>query len=76
MKPSSFKVELNEDEKGEFILMALSDHVSFELISERYGLTHDHIKLYMKKYLSPGSYRAWRKRVRTFSEQRAQYKKL
>jgi uncharacterized protein (TIGR03643 family) len=65
---------LTEAEKGEFIMMALSDHVSFDLIALSFGMSHDDIKRHMKSYLAPGSYRAWRKRVRAFSDQRAQYK--
>ncbi len=55
-------------------MMALSDHVSFDLIALSFGMSHDDIKRHMKSYLAPGSYRAWRKRVRAFSDQRAQYK--
>ena len=65
---------LTEAEKGEFIMMALSDHVSFDLIALTFGMSPDDIKRRMKSYLAPGSYRAWRKRVRAFSDQRLRYK--
>ncbi|MCE2871121.1 MAG: TIGR03643 family protein [Oxalobacteraceae bacterium] len=54
--------------------MALSDHVSFHQISVVHGLSPDQVKQVMRKNLAPGSYRAWRKRVRQFSDQRATYK--
>ena len=66
--------EFSEAEKGEFIHMALSDHVSFSLIAKTYGLNHDEIKKTMKLFLSPGSYRAWRKRVKAFTQRRQSYK--
>jgi len=66
--------EFTEAEKGEFIQMALSDHVSFNLIAKTYGLNHDEVKKYMKLFVSPGSYRAWRKRVKVFTQRRQFYK--
>lgn len=66
--------EFSEADKGEFIHMALSDHVSFSLIAKTYGLNHDEVKKYMKIFLSPGSYRAWRKRVKAFTQRRQIYK--
>ena len=66
--------EFSEAEKGEFIHMALSDHVSFSLIAKTYGLNHDEVKKYMKLFISPGSYRAWRKRVKVFTQRRQSYK--
>lgn len=54
--------------------MALSDHVSFAQIRAVHGLHHDEVKALMRTHLAPGSYRAWRKRVRRFADQRANYK--
>ncbi|PJI98327.1 uncharacterized protein (TIGR03643 family) [Acidovorax sp. 69] len=59
---------------GEIIQMALSDHVSFAQIRAVHGLHHDEVKALMRTHLAPGSYRAWRKRVRRFADQRANYK--
>ena len=59
---------------GEIVQMALSDHVSFEQIRAAYGTSPDDVKALMRAHLAPGSYRAWRKRVRRFSDQRAVYK--
>jgi uncharacterized protein (TIGR03643 family) len=70
----SSKKTFSEADKGEFLHIALSDHVSFSLIGKTYGLNHDEIKNYMKLFLSPGSYRAWRKRVKLFTQRRQTYK--
>lgn len=59
---------------SEVIQMALSDHVSFAQIHASHGLSPDQVKALMRENISPGSYRAWRKRVRKFSDQRQQYK--
>lgn len=59
---------------SEIIEMALSDHVSFDQIRALHGLGPDEVKALMLQSLKPGSYRAWRKRVRTFSDRRAVYK--
>ena len=39
-----------------------------------YGLKEDQIKEVMRKNLRKGSYRSWRKRVKTFSDRREFYK--
>ena len=59
---------------GEVIHMALSDHIAFEHIHVVYGLSPDQVKELMRTHLAPGSYRAWRRRVRRFVDQRAVYK--
>ena len=65
----------NEDyDINEVIEMALSDHTSFQQIEALYGLKESDVKRLMRKNLKPGSYRAWRRRVRTFSNRRAHYK--
>jgi uncharacterized protein (TIGR03643 family) len=59
---------------SEVIEMALSDSVSFENIEAVHGLKPDAVKALMRQALKPGSYRAWRKRVRQFSDRREVYK--
>jgi uncharacterized protein (TIGR03643 family) len=59
---------------SEIIAMALSDHVSFDQIRNLHGVTPDQVKTLMRTHLRPGSYRAWRKRVRTFGDRREHYK--
>jgi uncharacterized protein (TIGR03643 family) len=59
---------------SEIIEMALSDHVSFEQIRAQHGLGPDQVKALMRQSLKPGSYRAWRKRVRAFGTRREVYK--
>ena len=58
----------------EIIEMALSDHTSFQQIEALYGLRESDVKRLMRQNLKPGSYRAWRRRVRIFSDRRAHYK--
>jgi uncharacterized protein (TIGR03643 family) len=59
---------------SEIIAMALSDHVSFDHIRTLHGVSPDQVKALMRTHLRPGSYRAWRKRVRTFGDRREHYK--
>lgn len=59
---------------SEVIEMALRDHVSFAQIRAQHGLSPDQVKTLMRDRLAPGSYRAWRKRVRQFGDRRAVYK--
>ena len=59
---------------SEIIALALSDHVSFEAIEHVYGLDNNQVKALMRSQLKPRSYRAWRKRVRTFADRRQSYK--
>ena len=65
---------LTESEISEVIEMALSDHVSFENIKKLFGLREKDVKTLMRTNLKAGSYKAWRKRVRDFSERRQHYK--
>jgi uncharacterized protein (TIGR03643 family) len=65
---------LDPSAENEIIEMALSDHVSFAQIKALHGLSSDEVKALMRRRLKPGSYRAWRKRVREFSDRRAVYK--
>ena len=59
---------------SEIIEMALSDHVKFSDIRTVHGLGPDQVKALMRRHLAPASYRAWRRRVRHFSDQRTSYK--
>ena len=58
----------------EIIEMALSDHTSFQQIEALYGLRESDVNRLMRQNLKPGSYQAWRRRVRIFSDRRAHYK--
>ena len=66
--------ELSDVDIGTIIEMALSDHTSFSEIQLQYGLKEDQVKELMRKNLKKGSYRSWRKRVKTFSDRREFYK--
>ena len=68
------KVELLDEHKSDIVQMALSDHVSFATIKAEYGLPEKDVKTLMRDTLKSGSYRAWRKRVRVFSDRREAYK--
>ena len=70
----TIKKIFNESEKSEIIELALSDHVSFQNIQEIYGIGEKDIKILMRENLKEGSYKSWRKRVRTFSDRRYNYK--
>lgn len=59
---------------SEIIEMALSDKIGFEQIAIQHGIGADKVKAIMRAHLKPGSYRAWRKRVRNMRDQRAVYK--
>ena len=63
-----------DSETSEIIEMALSDHVSFHDIQQQYGLREKDVKTLMRTSLKVGSYKAWRKRVREFSDRREHYK--
>mgnify|MGYP001804798607 CR=1 FL=1 len=70
----SKKAKLPPAHVSEIIQMALSDHVAFKDIQLEYGLGEKEVKALMRENLQPGSYRAWRKRVRDFGDRRAHYK--
>jgi uncharacterized protein (TIGR03643 family) len=59
---------------SEVVEMALSDHVGFDQIRALHGLSPDQVEVLMRTTLKPGSYRAWRRRVRQFGDRRAHYK--
>ena len=65
---------LDEAAISEIIGMALSDHTSFAQIQSQYGLREKEVKKLMRSHLKTGSYMVWRRRVRSFSDRRAQYK--
>ncbi len=71
---ADIRVALDAATASEIIQMALSDHVGFDQIRAQHGLNEDQVKALMRRELAPGSYRAWRRRVRRFSDQRAHYK--
>ena len=66
--------DLSDIDLSNIIEMALSDHTSFSDIQLQYGLKEDQVKELMRKNLKKGSYRSWRKRVKTFSDRREFYK--
>lgn len=67
--------DLSQDyDINEVIEMALSDHTSFGDIEKLYGLSADDVKRIMRQNLKRGSYEAWRRRVRKFSDRREHYK--
>lgn len=68
------KHNLDEATIGEVVEMALSDSASFASIKAVHGLNADAVHAVMRQTLKPGSYRAWRKRVRAFSDRRESYK--
>lgn len=70
------KADLNLSEAAisEIVAMALSDHTSFHHIRELFGISPDQVKELMRSNLKTGSYRAWRKRVRSFGDRREHYK--
>ena len=70
----TIKKIFNESEKSEIIELALSDHVSFQNIQEIYGIGEKDVKILMRENLKEGSDKSWRKRVRTFSDRRYNYK--
>ena len=73
-RSTAMTAALSPAQISEIVEMALSDHISFTQISAQHGVTPDEIKVLMRTQLKPGSYRAWRKRVRDFGDRRAHYK--
>ncbi len=72
--PKSPAPPLDPAHISEIVAMALSDHTSFAQIRTQYGLGPDAVQALMRRTLKPGSYKAWRKRVRRFGDRRASYK--
>jgi uncharacterized protein (TIGR03643 family) len=50
--------------------MTPSDHISFADIQRQYGSREKEVIALMQKTQKPGSYLAWRKRVRIFGDRR------
>jgi uncharacterized protein (TIGR03643 family) len=65
---------LSPSDISAIIEMALSDHMPFGVIEAEFGLKEREVKELMRSNLKTGSYRAWRKRVRDFSDRREHYK--
>jgi uncharacterized protein (TIGR03643 family) len=74
MKPMSHFSTFGDEAISEIIEMALSDHTSFAQIEALHGLRDKEVKALMRRHLKRGSYEAWRRRVRAFSDRRAVYK--
>ena len=68
------KHNLDDATLGEIVEMALSDSASFASIEALHGLSADEVRVVMRQTLKPGSYRAWRRRVRAFSHRRETHK--
>ena len=60
----SVRGNLSQARLSELIELALSDKVSFKAIKNEFGLREIEVKNLMRKNLKPGSYTAWRKRIR------------
>lgn len=65
---------LSNAQISEVIEMALCDDTPFQGIAQEYGLDESAVMRVMQEHLKPGSYRAWRKRVRAFRDRRVVYK--
>ena len=55
--------EFNLIDTDRIIEMAWEDRTPFDAIEFQFGLNEASVKAFMKKNLTPGSYRLWRKRV-------------
>jgi uncharacterized protein (TIGR03643 family) len=69
MKKTKLELDsaLIEHDKSRIIEMAWEDKTTFDVIQQRYGLDESALKKLMKEWLTFGSYKLWRKRVRTKS---------
>ena len=74
IKEKNIFKDLSDADLSTIIEMALSDQTSFSDIQLQYGLREDQVKALMRKQLRKGSYRSWRKRVKSFSDRREYYK--
>lgn len=68
------KHNLDDGIRGEIVEMALSDRASFANIKAVHGINVEKVRAVVRQELKPGSYRAWRKRVRKFSDRREIHK--
>ena len=67
------KTKFTESQKSEIIEMALSDHITFDQIKNLFGIGEKDVKKLMRAK-QRRFYKAWRKRVRIFSDRRQNYK--
>ena len=74
IKEKNIFKDLSDADLSTIIEMALSDQTSFSDIQLQYGLKEDQVMALMRKQLRKGSYRSWRKRVKSFSDRREYYK--
>jgi len=74
IKEKNIFKDLSDADLSTIIEMALSDQTLFSNIQLQYGLKEDQVKELMRKHLRKGSYRSWRKRVKSFSDRREYYK--
>ena len=74
IKEKNIFKDLSDADLSTIIEMALSDQTSFSDIQLQYGLKEDKVKELMRKHLKKGSYRSWRKRVKSLSDRREYYK--
>lgn len=66
-KHSLIDPALIEKDKSRIIEMAWEDKTTFDVIKRNYGLDEDALMRLMRKWLKFGSYKLWRKRVRSTS---------
>ncbi len=74
IKEKNIFKDLSDADLSTIIEMALSDKTLFSDIQLQYGLKEDQVKELMRRHLKKGSYRSWRKRVKSFSDRREYYK--
>jgi uncharacterized protein (TIGR03643 family) len=59
------RAELNETDKDRIIQMAWEDRTPFEAIEVQFGLKEKDVIEFMRKNLTPSSFRMWRKRMKS-----------
>ena len=62
-------------EVQEIVMVALSDHISFDSIAIQFGVKEAAVKRIMREQLNRRSYLAWRRRVSGMSKRREFYKR-
>lgn len=70
MRKASNLDHLSPDHISGVIEMALSDHARFSDIEAEYGINDKQVKTLMRRELKSGSYKAWRKRLRSLGDRR------
>lgn len=66
-KKSAVDVALIEHDQSRIIEMAWEDKTTFDAIELLYGIDEDALMRLMRSWLTFGSYKLWRKRVRNVS---------